>query len=361
MIGIGAQIRKAFSKFALFAAICSLSIANSLLYGQQVFGSIYGTVTDKSGGAVPNATVTITDRNKTTKFVTATNASGNYTKGQLIPGTYQVQIEAAGFTKVVSNDITVGVDQAARFDAALEIGNVTVKIQALAGPTLKGSYTYQVAKGDGYGDQDSYTFLYDRALGWGNEDYIPHNQITFTEAFDIPFGRGRKYGSNINRFLDYAVGGWGVSGVTTYYSGLPFTPTIGAFPGNYSRPKVGPNDRPDQGTVSPYAGEQGNRNQWFVGGLGTAFLLPAPNTFGTYPVNSMYGPQFINQDLSLAKSFALTERFRFTLRTDAINAFNHTNLGMPDAVVTDQAAGQITSLASQYQMRRLQFSGRIDF
>jgi hypothetical protein len=237
----------------------------------------------------------------------------------------------------------------------------TVKVQQLTGYTLQGSYTYQVAQGDGYGDQNSYTFLYDRPLGWGNEDYIPHHQLTLAQSYDVPFGRGRKYASNINRYLDWGFGGWNISGVTTYYSGLPFTPTIGSFPAGYSRPSVGPNDRPDTGSSDPYAGAQQNRNQWFKGGLGGAFLLPAANTFGNYAVNSLYGPHFINQDIALAKSFGITEHSRFTLRMDAANAFNHTNLGMPNSNVTDKFAGQITGLSAGYQMRRLQFSGRIDF
>ncbi len=66
---------------------------------QQVFGSIVGTVTDPSGAAVDNAKVTITDMEKGTKFEVATNESGNYTKGQLIPGQYQVSIEAPGFRR----------------------------------------------------------------------------------------------------------------------------------------------------------------------------------------------------------------------------------------------------------------------
>ena len=232
-----------------------------------------------------------------------------------------------------------------------------VKVQNLGGYTLNGSYTYQVAKGDGYGDANSYTFLYNRTLGYGNEDYIAHNQLTLAQNFDVPFGRGRKFGSNVNRYVDWAFGGWNVSGITTFYSGLPFTPTFT----NYTRPSVGPNDRPNLGTASPYAGAQGNRNQWYVGGLGGAFLAPASNTFGNFPVNSLFGPHFVNQDISVAKSFSIKERLRFTLRGDAVNAFNHTNLGLPNANIGDPAAGQITQLAAQYQMRRLQFSGRFDF
>jgi len=233
----------------------------------------------------------------------------------------------------------------------------TFKVKQLAGYNLNGSYTYQSAKGDGYGNQNSYTFLYDRPLGYGNQDYIAHNQLTLAQNFDIPFGRGRRFGSHVNRYLDLALGGWNISGITTYYSGLPFTPVFTA----YTRPSVGPNDRPNKGSGDPYARAQGNRNQWFVGGLGSAFLAPAPNTFGNYPVNSMFGPQFINQDIALAKSFAITEKFRFTLRGDAVNSFNHANLGQPNANISDSAAGRITGLAAQYQMRRLQFSGRIDF
>ncbi|MCU1294949.1 MAG: Cna B-type protein [Bryobacterales bacterium] len=97
------------------------------------------------------------------------------------------------------------------------------------------------------------------------------------------------------------------------------------------------------------------------GGLGSASQLPGQNTFGNYPVNALYGPHFINQDLSLAKVFSITEKLRFTRRTDALNAFNHTNLGLPNANVTDPFAGQTTSLASGYNMRRLQFSGQIGF
>jgi len=147
----------------------------------------------------------------------------------------------------------------------------------------------------------------------------------------------------------------------TYYSGFPFSPVLGAgYPG---QPNVGPNQRPDLGTGSPYAGAAGGRQQFFVGGIGGAFLLPSPNTFGNYPINTLYGPQFIQQDIALAKTFRITERIGFTLRTDAFNSFNHTNLGIPNNNVQSANAGQITGLAagSSNTMRRLQFSGTLRF
>jgi hypothetical protein len=240
----------------------------------------------------------------------------------------------------------------ARYDSL----QLTFKVNAAAGYTLQGNYTYQVTQGDGFGSANSYTFLYDRTLGWGNANNIPQHQMVLAQNYDIPFGRGRKFGNNANRLIDALLGGWNISGITSYYSGIPFNPTLST-----QTAPIGPNDRPNKGTGDPFEGALGDRRQWFVGGIGNAFTLPASDTFGNYPINVLFGPHFINQDISLAKSFALTERFRFTLRADATNAFNHTNLGQPNSSILDSKAGQITTTAfgGAYLMRRMQFSGRI--
>src|SRR5260370_13691844 len=99
---------------------------------QQVFGSIFGTVTDANGGVITNAKVTITDLAKGTTFELTTDASGNYNKGQLIPDEYRVTIQATGFQKVVSSPLQVRVDDAARFDATLAVGDVTTEVEVTA-------------------------------------------------------------------------------------------------------------------------------------------------------------------------------------------------------------------------------------
>jgi hypothetical protein len=122
--------------FSLCAAFALMIFSTTSAEAQQVFGSIFGTVTDASGGAVNNAKVTITDINKGASFDVTTNESGNYTKGQLIAGTYRISIEAAGFSKTVSNDITVNVDQAVRFEASLSVGNVQQQVEVTASAPL---------------------------------------------------------------------------------------------------------------------------------------------------------------------------------------------------------------------------------
>ena len=135
-------------KLASLAVCISLALFcfGGTLSAQQVFGSIFGTVTDPSGSAVNGAKVTITDVNKGTTSVVTTNESGNYTKGQLILGTYSVSIEAAGFQKAVSNAIDVTVDNAARFDVALKVGNVTQEVEVTAAAPLLQSDRADVAQ-----------------------------------------------------------------------------------------------------------------------------------------------------------------------------------------------------------------------
>ena len=91
------------------------------------------------------------------------------------------------------------------------------------------------------------------------------------------------------------------------------------------------------------------------------FLIPTANTFGNYPINTLFGPRFIQQDLTLAKSFRIYRAVAFSLRADAANIFNHTNLGRPNGDVQSPNAGQITGLAGGGSMRRMQFSGTLRF
>jgi len=235
------------------------------------------------------------------------------------------------------------------------------KVLALQGWTLQGSFTYQRQWGNGWDPYDSnYYFEYARAAGAGYTNLLPRQQWTLAQSYEVPFGRGMKYGGSVSKPLDYALGGWKISGITTYYSGFPFSPTLENY-GSNTQPNAGPTNRPNIGSGDPYSGAQGNRNQWFVGGVGSTFLFPSSNTFGNYPINTLFGPHFIQQDMSLFKTFKLNERFGFTLRTDASNVFNHTNLGTPNTDVQSPSAGQITGLAAGGIMRRVQFSGTLKF
>ena len=288
-----------------------------------------------------------------------TGQSINPNEAMFVPGVSNTNVDRPYYGKFGwTNDLSYYCDCANEHYDSFQ---GTVKINAWSGWTMQGSYTYQKQWGDGWGYDSNYYFMYARAAGQGYSGTLPRQQWTFAQTYDVPYGHGRKFGSKVSKPIDLVLGGWTLSGITTYYSGFPFSPSLENYGSQGGQPNVGPNNRPMIGSGDPYAGAQGNRNQWFVGGIGTTFLIPAKDTFGNYPINTLFGPHFIQQDLTIEKTFRITEKIGFILRTDSTNMFNHTNLGGPNGDVQSPNAGQITGLAGGGTMRRLQFSGTIRF
>jgi hypothetical protein len=120
------------------ALLLVLSLFTPMAFGQAVYGSIVGTVTDSSNAAVPKAKVTITDTGKGVSFSTLTNESGNYSQTHLVVGLYQVRVEAPGFSAFVQQNVGVEVDAVTQVNARLAVGSVgeTVSVTAEA-PLLK--------------------------------------------------------------------------------------------------------------------------------------------------------------------------------------------------------------------------------
>jgi carboxypeptidase family protein len=122
---------------ALSSLVLFVLFAPALVRGQAVYGNIVGTVTDQQSAAVANAKVTITDTQRQVNFTTTTNSDGNFTQRFLIAGTYQVRVEAGGF-KAALQTVSVSVDQEARLDVKLEVGEVSQVVEISAeSPLLK--------------------------------------------------------------------------------------------------------------------------------------------------------------------------------------------------------------------------------
>jgi hypothetical protein len=122
---------------ALFA--CACFITNVQAGAQSVYGSIFGTVTDSTGAAIPNATVTVKDEAKGTVVTATSNGSGDYSVPHLIPDVYDLKVTAKGFKIFETKGISVEADTAPRIDPTLQIGaeNTTVEVNADQEPELK--------------------------------------------------------------------------------------------------------------------------------------------------------------------------------------------------------------------------------
>src|SRR5437868_3741425 len=99
---------------------------------QTPTAEIAGRVSDASLGIVAGATVTIANLATNAQRVVATNSSGLYDAPALPPGVYSVKVSMTGFKTEVRNTVEVQVNQVARLDFTLEVGNVaeTVEVQA---------------------------------------------------------------------------------------------------------------------------------------------------------------------------------------------------------------------------------------
>lgn len=103
------------------------------LHGQATFGNIIGTITDPAGAVIRGAKVTITSIERGTVQATTTNDSGNYIQTHLDPGTYTVQVEAAGFQRLQFEEVSVGIDRSTRIDGQMVVGQITETVSVSAG------------------------------------------------------------------------------------------------------------------------------------------------------------------------------------------------------------------------------------
>jgi len=148
---------KKLSLFGCFVAICfvaGLSAPNS--FGQAVYGSILGSVTDTQGSAVVGAKVVVTSVAKGSSEETTTNDSGNFTVSHLIPDIYNIHIEATGFKSYEVRGVQVSADTSANVDAKLDVGSVTDSVtvngeaarlqteSAVVGQVVDNRYTTQI-------------------------------------------------------------------------------------------------------------------------------------------------------------------------------------------------------------------------
>ena len=167
-------------------------------------------------------------------------------------------------------------------------------------------------------------------VGPGGFDRTHNASVNF--IYDIPVFR-----HNGNRLLKTALGGWEVSGIVTITSGLPINPQLTGGQSANGLPNA--TNRPDQvGHVSyPHTVAE-----WFDT---SAFVKPAMGAFGNAGHNSLRGPGRDNWNLSLFKSFVISETrgSRFELRVESFNTWNHTEFNQVSNGLGSSNFGQVTS------------------
>jgi len=128
------------------AAVVVLALTPTAGWGQNVYGSITGTVTDTSGAAISEATVTLTNLDKGEKRTIESDSSGNYTLVNILPGRYKLEGERSGFKKFVREPIVVQIESGLRVDISLQVGAQSETVEVTSETPLLQSETQSLGE-----------------------------------------------------------------------------------------------------------------------------------------------------------------------------------------------------------------------
>ena len=203
--------------------------------------------------------------------------------------------------------------------------------------------------------------LYNRKAEWGPSYIDLTHVVTAFLTYDLPVGRGRAFGKNMNRAADAVIGGWQLNSIISVHSGFPITESASDASGTNARSaRANCVSAPD---ILGTSVDATIANSPSVGGYryyinNGNFTQPVAGTFGNCGIGTFRGPGFAETDLSVSKRFHITERQNLEFRSEWINAFNDVLLQAPTHSVSSASNGLITSSTLN---RNIQFGLKYNF
>ncbi len=207
--------------------------------------------------------------------------------------------------------------------------------------------------GSGSSVRNSYNLAAERSVDASD---LAHSLVVHYN-YELPFGKGKQFGTDWNGPMNAVLGGWQLSGILTAHTGLP----ISINPASNNSGGFGFNQRPNLVPGTSPVPQNQSINNWINA---AAFTQPAPFTFGDAPrfLSDLRAPHYFNWDMSLQKWWKFTETKRFQFRFELFNAFNHPNFFSPDSNLGDfnpiAANNNFGRITGAYPARSLQFAGK---
>lgn len=185
--------------------------------------------------------------------------------------------------------------------------------------------------------------------GLSNQDQ-PYRMV-LSSLYELPLGRGKRWGHDWSRYVDWALGGWQVNGIYTLQAGQPFSVSVDGSPGNtradlIGKPVVQPGNLLHYVTASAFAVPPSTNG-----------IFNAPGTSGRDIVR---GPGSSNMDLALFKNLAVTETVKAQFRLQAYNLSNTPHFANPNSDLSQGNFGQITSTIP-FTYRQVELGLRVTF
>lgn len=203
--------------------------------------------------------------------------------------------------------------------------------------------------------------------GLSNYDQPVNN--TTSIVYDLPFGKGRRFATDVNGIVDGVIGGWRMTLINTMTSGLPanltYSPAAQFVVGSSLT------YRPNQIQPNLYSSNDGVDPNNYLNINSVAVPTDRSQPFGNAGRNTVRGPNFFQADLGLHKSFPLwNETTRLEFRMEAFNLFNRTNFLVPDTNANNIrrdsqgnaiAGGAFGTIRGTYPAREIQFALKLLF
>jgi hypothetical protein len=165
---------------------------------------------------------------------------------------------------------------------------------------------------------------------------IPHS-LVISYIYELPVGKGKTIGSHLSTPVDAIVGGWQVTGISTFKQGFP----LSIAPANNTLSQYGGNRRPD--IVGDVHVANPTIDKWFNT---AAFKDPTDEfSFGNSAryISTLRAPGYQNWDLSIQKYWRFSDVARLQFRAELYNAFNHANFYAPNQFSSQAAFGTISN------------------
>lgn len=176
---------------------------------------------------------------------------------------------------------------------------------------------------------------YDLEYDWGPASFDRRHRLVASWLWEIPGHPG-------HAMLDAVIGGWALSGIWSWQTGLPFTVTSGV-----DNARTGTGGQRGDIVGNPVLDQDRAKSEtvarWFDP---TAYTANALGTFGTAGRNSLRGPRFAAVDLGLQKTFPLAGATKAQFRIEAFNVLNNVNLGLPVSALNNANVGRIQTADS---------------
>ena len=242
--------------------------------------------------------------------------------------------------------------------------DLSVERKFTSGFTFQSQYTLGRNRSDTGNDGERATpeDPHNRARDMGNISFMPRQRWITNTYYELPFGHGKHFATNLNRIADGAVSGWSLSAILVEQTGQFLDLGYSGKDILHDRTRSG---RPDC-VAAPYPVNQ-SIGYWLNP---AAFALPGAGMWGSCERNVVTGPGMNDLNLGIQKSFHLTEKAVLQFKGTATNAFNHPIFSSPNTTITSGGFGQITGVLGQTSNRAslgaagyriTQIGARVDF